>query len=113
LVVYKGFADERGIPKLHGMNMAPYFTKEFWQGKYPMWQDYDAWKSLGLPEIRSQKEKAFVPAPPAVKLNDSTTSVTASDQPSIFGQLIYGLVIGISAYLLFLNRQRILALFKK
>ncbi|MDD2761944.1 MAG: multicopper oxidase domain-containing protein, partial [Methylomonas sp.] len=64
LVVYKGFLNDKGIPEVHGMSLAPYFTKEFWQGKYPAWQDYDAWKSLGLPEIGS-KQKALVQAAPA------------------------------------------------
>ena len=110
LVVYKGFADERGIPIVHGMSLAPYFTKEYWQGKYPMWQDYDAWKSLGLPEIRATKEKAFVPPPPApAKPADNAVA----DQPSALGQLIYGLLFGISAYVLFVNRERIIAKFKK
>ena len=110
LVVYKGFADERGIPKLHGMSLAPYFTKEFWQGKYPMWQDYDAWRSLGLPEIKAVKEKAFVPPPaPDKKL----AAAAAAGQESSLAKLIYGLLLGYFGYWLFFNRDRIRALFKK
>lgn len=112
LVVYKGFADERGIPKVHGMSLAPYFTKEFWQGKYPMWQDYDAWKSLGLPEIRASKEKAFIPPPPQPAKNASTPATNAN-QSSPISQLFYGLLLGIGAYLLYFNRERLLKLFKK
>jgi len=112
LVVYKGYADERGIPKVHGMSLAPYFTKEFWQGKYPMWQDYDAWKSLGLPEIRATKEKAFVPPPPQPAKSVATQASTGS-QPSGFSQLFYGLIFGYLAYWLFTHRQQILAKFKK
>jgi hypothetical protein len=111
LVVYKGFSDERGIPKLHGSSLAPYFTKEFWQGKYPIWQDYDTWKSLGLPEIRATKEKAFIPAPlPPVKATDTTTT---SNQSSGFSQLFTGLFLGILSYLVYLNRERILHLLFK
>ena len=111
LVVYKGFADARGIPTLHGMSLAPYFTKEYWQGKYPMWQDYDAWKSLGLPEIKAVKEKAFVlPAPQAA---NTAGSAPAAQQSSGLGQLIFGLLLGIAAYVLFVNRAKILAKFKK
>jgi manganese oxidase len=111
LVVYKNFMDERGIPKVHGMSLAPYFTKEFWQGKYPAWQDYDAWKSLGLPEIRATKEQAFIPAPP--KPADSAAATANGNQSSAIGQLFYGLLLGFLGYTLFINRERILARFKK
>lgn len=112
LVVYKNFMDARGIPQVHGMSLAPYFTKEFWQGKYPAWQDYDAWKSLGLPEIRATKEQAFVPPPP--KPADSAAAAAASgNQPSAITQLFYGLLLGFLGYALFINRERILALIKK
>lgn len=110
LVVYKGYADEKGIPQVHGMSLAPYFTKEFWQGKHPMWQDYDAWKSLGLPEIRAIKEKAFVPAPAPVS---STAANNAGTQSSSLSQLIYGLLLGYLGFWFFKNRQSILAKFKK
>ncbi len=110
LVVYKGFIDDKGIPQVHGMSLAPYFTKEYWQGKYPAWQDFDDWKSLGAPEIRATKEKAFVPAPP--KPADSTAA-GAANKPSAFGQLFYGLLLGFLCYMLYINRERILALFKK
>ena len=54
LVVYKGFVDDRGIPSAHGMSLAPYFAKSLWQGKYPIWQDYDAFRSLGLPDLQAE-----------------------------------------------------------
>ena len=112
LVVYKGFADERGIPQVHGMSLAPYFTKEFWQGKYPAWQDYDAWKSLGLPEIRSKKEAAFVPPPPKPATNNAT-SANNSDDSSVIGQLGYGISLGLLGYFLYAKREKISALIKK
>lgn len=110
LVVYKGFVDDKGVPQVHGMSLAPYFTKEYWQGKYPAWQDFDTWKSLGLPEIKATKEKAFVPAPPKPT---NSTAASADNQPSAIGQLFYGLLFGFLGYALFVNRERILALFKK
>lgn len=112
LVVYKGFADDKGIPQLHGTSLAPYFTKEFWQGKYPIWQDYDVWKSLGLPEVRSTKEKAFVPAPVANPNNTNTAANTESPQ-SGFLQLIYGLLLGYGSYWIFVKRNWIISKFKK
>ncbi|NJA04739.1 multicopper oxidase domain-containing protein [Methylococcaceae bacterium WWC4] len=112
LVVYKGFMDERGIPKVHGMSLAPYFTKEFWQGKFPAWQDYDAWKSLGLPEITTKKQAAFVPPPPAAPKTDATAQSAGSDT-SFFGQLFNGILLGGLLYAAYINRERILAMFAK
>ena len=115
LLVYKDYLDEKGIPKVHGMSLAPYFTKEFWQGKYPAWQDYDAWKSLGLPEISTTKQEAFVPAPTAVNpaTGDAGQSTAAASQPSFIGQLLYGLSLGLLGYLAFVKRKNIMALFGK
>jgi multicopper oxidase len=112
LLVYKDYLDEKGIPKVHGMSLAPYFTKEFWQGKYPAWQDYDAWKSLGLPEINATKQEAFVPAPTAVNPATGDASQVAA-KPSFIGQLFYGLSLGLLGYLAFVKRKNIMALFGK
>jgi hypothetical protein len=115
LLVYKDYLDEKGIPKVHGMSLAPYFTKEFWQGKYPAWQDYDAWKSLGLPEISATKQEAFVPAPTAVNpaTGDASQSTAGADKSSFIGQLFYGLSLGLLGYLAFVKRKNIMALFGK
>jgi hypothetical protein len=114
LVVYKGFSDARGIPQVHGASLAPYFTKEFWQGKYPAWQDYDAWKSLGLPEIKATKEKAFVPPPPKPATSDAqATPAASSSDDSPIGRLLTGLLLGLASYAVYANRSRIMARFKK
>ena len=116
LVVYKGFMDNRGIPEVHGMSLAPYFTKEFWQGKIPAWQDYDAWKSLGLPEIKQGKQPAFKPAAPKPTSNESGAAAAdqpAAEQSSFLGQLLYGFALGLVAYTLYLKRDKLLAMFKK
>ncbi len=113
LVVYKGFLNEKGIPEVHGMSLAPYFTKEFWQGKYPAWQDYDTWKSLGLPEIRTTPEKAFVPAPVVAKPVAGDANQAAADQPSFLGQLIFGMLLGLAGYVAYDKRKKIMALFGK
>ncbi len=112
LVVYKGFLSDKGIPEVHGMSLAPYFTKEFWQGKYPAWQDYDAWKSLGLPEIRSTPEKAFVPAPVVAK-PAGDAGQTPANQSSFIGQLTFGMMLGLLGYAAFDKRKKIIALFGK
>jgi hypothetical protein len=113
LVVYKGFYDEKGIPKLHGMSLAPYFTKEFWQGKYPIWQDYDAWKSLGLPEITMAKQKAFVPLLPVKSAENSAGSTSDGKQSSSVVELLYGVIFGFLVYGLFCYRQRIISVIQQ
>ncbi|WAR45128.1 multicopper oxidase domain-containing protein [Methylomonas rapida] len=114
LVVYKNFLNEKGIPEVHGMSLAPYFTKEFWQRKYPAWQDYDAWKSLGLPEIKATKEKAFVPAAPAAKPTAAGTDTqAAANKSSFIGQLLYGFALGLLGYVAYLKREKIKGLFGK
>ena len=60
LVVYDGFLDEKGIPKSHGMSLAPYFTKGIWKRNYPIWQDYDEWRSLGLPDLKAEYQPSKV-----------------------------------------------------
>ncbi|MBS3963774.1 MAG: multicopper oxidase domain-containing protein [Methylomonas sp.] len=117
LVVYKGFLNDKGIPELHGMSLAPYFTKEFWQGKIPAWQDYDAWKSLGLPEISKTKLKAFVPQPvqqaASAKNAADPNAVAAAEQPSFLGKLLTGFILGLGLYVAYLKRDKILALVGK
>ena len=98
LVVYKDFIDEKGIPAAHGMSLAPYFSQEFWQRKYPIWQDYDAWKSLGLPDIKSR------PHPGNTAKMVPTPSETGS---SFFSRLFAGFVLGLLCYWLFIRRHQI------
>ncbi|MCX7088182.1 MAG: copper oxidase, partial [Methylococcales bacterium] len=87
----------------HGMSLAPYFTKEFWQRNYPLWQDYDAWRSLGLPELNGDPSApktvavANVVAPPATV----GTAPAASTQGFDFSQLLYGLFFGVLGYIAF------------
>lgn len=117
LVVYKGFMNDKGIPQLHGMSLAPYFTKEFWEGKIPAWQDYDAWKSLGLPEITKTRIKPFVQQPAqqmsSAKNTADQQATAAAEKPSFFGQLLTGFLIGLGLYVGYLKRDKILALIGK
>ncbi|MDD5412640.1 MAG: multicopper oxidase domain-containing protein, partial [Methylobacter sp.] len=106
LVVYKGFLDEKGIPESHGMNLAPYFTKEFWKRNYPIWQDYDAWHSLGLPDLKADYQPSKV-AIQTVQPKRSATTPEAEQKGSVFGNLFFGLILGILSYVLIINRQTI------
>lgn len=121
LVVYKKFLNEQGIPSLHGMDLSPYFTKEFWQGKYPIWQDYDKWQSLGVPESEKSKEVAAKNLEIAAKAleaaakkqtSDGSTAEAASENSSGFGKLLSGIILGLLSYLLIAKREVISGLLK-
>jgi hypothetical protein len=36
-IVYESFLGEAGQPKTQGMDWTPFFTKEYYQGKVPIW----------------------------------------------------------------------------
>ena len=102
LVVYKDYINDMGIPEVHGMSLAPYFTKEFWQRKYPIWQDYDAWKSLGLPDLKSH----YQPAKTAVmETPEKTASIDSESESSFLGRFFSGVALGLLSYWLFTQRQ--------
>ncbi|MDO9105357.1 MAG: multicopper oxidase domain-containing protein [Methylovulum sp.] len=105
LVVYKDFLDAKGIPTAHGMSLAPYFTKSFWQKNYPIWQDYDAWQSLGLPDLKAgyQPSKVAVQNIPVKK--GATTGATQQSSP--LGKLFYGLLLGLLSYVAVTKRRSI------
>ncbi|NOU20855.1 MAG: multicopper oxidase domain-containing protein [Methyloglobulus sp.] len=111
LVVYKGFVDEKGIPLAHGMSLAPYFSKNMWKGKYPIWQDYDAWRSLGLPDLEAGYEPAKV-AVQKVLVQPGAASVAVTQQDSVATKLIYGFLLGILSYLAIIKRKSIFAIGK-
>jgi manganese oxidase len=111
LVVYKGFVDDKGIPASHGMSLAPYFTKNFWKSKYPIWQDYDAWRSLGLPDVNAEFEPSKIAVQkPAVSPSAGGAMATQQDTPTV--KFFYGLLLGLGCYLLIMKRQAILAIAK-
>jgi hypothetical protein len=104
LIVYKSYLDENGTPKTHGMDLKPYFTKEFWERKIPVWQDWaDDWGSLAEPASTQTENAATV--------NSSTAAVIAADNnpSSPLGSLFNGLLFGIAGYVLYLYRARVLA----
>ena len=109
LVVYKGFVDEKGIPASHGMSLAPYFAKNFWKGKYPIWQDYDAFRSLGLPDLNAEYEPAKVAVQKA-PVQPGASSATMPQKDSVATKLFYGFLLGLISYLVIIKRQIILAI---
>ncbi|NOS74411.1 MAG: multicopper oxidase domain-containing protein [Methyloglobulus sp.] len=112
LVVYKGFIDDKGIPKSHGMSLEPYFTKALWKGKYPIWQDYDAWHSLGLPDLNAAYEPAKVAVQKA-PVQPGASSAVVIQQDSVATKLFYGFLLGLLSYLAIIKRKSILAIARK
>ena len=115
LVVYKGFVDDKGIPSAHGMSLAPYFSKSLWKGQYPIWQDYDAWRSLGLPDLKADitPAKVAVQTPVAKASEIEMAARLQENDTSAFAKLIYGLFLGLFAYTIVLKRQVIIEAVKK
>jgi FtsP/CotA-like multicopper oxidase with cupredoxin domain len=112
LVVYDGFLDEKGIPKAHGMSLAPYFTKGFWKRNYPVWQDYDAWRSLGLPDLKVEYQPSKV-AVQTVQQQWAPPVADAGSESSVFGKLLFGLLLGIFSYVVVINRNTIIERVRK
>ncbi|MEE7627776.1 multicopper oxidase domain-containing protein [Methylobacter sp. Wu8] len=107
LVVYDGFLDEKGIPKSHGMSLAPYFTKGMWKRDYPIWQDYDEWRSLGLPDLKASYQPSKV-AVQTVQPKRTDATPEAEQESSFVGNLLFGLILGLLSYVLIINRQLII-----
>ncbi|HEY8096485.1 MAG TPA: multicopper oxidase domain-containing protein [Methylobacter sp.] len=108
LVVYDGFLDEKGIPKSHGMSLAPYFTKGMWKRDYPIWQDYDEWRSLGLPDLKAEYQPSKVAVQTVQPKRSDSTPETTQEEGSVFGKLLFGLILGLLSYVLIINRQMII-----
>ena len=108
LVVYDGFLDEKGIPKSHGMSLAPYFTKGLWKRNYPIWQDYDEWRSLGLPDLKAAYQPSKVAVQNVQPQWAPTTPAATEEESSAFGNLMFGLILGLLSYVLVINRQTII-----
>lgn len=87
-IVYKSYLGEHGMPKVShfGIDLSEFFTKEYYERRYPVWQDLDEWASLGSPA----GQMGF----------DSAT------QTSLLNAL-YGLLIGLAIYFIFVKRERL------
>jgi len=46
-VVFESFLGPNGMPKLQGVDVSPFFTKEFYQRKYPIWNLSDEHRHYG------------------------------------------------------------------
>jgi plastocyanin len=116
-LVYKKYLNEVGLPKTIGESVEPLFTKAFHARKLPVWQDLD-WGSLGEVDGRGYKAPpAAVPVaveegPKPFSAFDNNASATTAGSGDFIGNLLIGLVLGILGYLLFINRNRLIAMVK-
>jgi hypothetical protein len=103
------------------MSLAPYFAKEYWKkGGYPIWQDYDEWRSLGLPDLTADVTPSKVAVQTvAPKMEDVEKAKIAAelaaenaDDDSFLGKLLYGMFLGITGYTAFVKREILVALAK-
>jgi hypothetical protein len=116
LVAYKDYVDENGTPKSHGMDLKPYFTKEFWERKLPVWQEYMGDGSLGAPTgtmdtkpgINSGNE--LVPPQSQPTGNAATSTAQGVTPPTSGNGMFSGLLLGVAAYFLYLKREKVMAL---
>jgi len=106
-LVYKKYLNEVGLPKTIGESIAPLFTKKFHDRKLPVWQNIDDWNSLG--EIDAE---GYV-APPSSKMAAPDVTPGSADiqapTDNSFRNLIFGLFLGLLAYVLVVNRVKVIA----
>lgn len=55
-VVFESFLGPNGMPKVQGVDVSPFFTKEFYQKKYPIWTLSDENKLYGEIATATSKE---------------------------------------------------------
>lgn len=107
LVAYKDFVEENGTLKVsHTMDLKPYFTREFWERKIPVWQDFmDDWGSLGAP-AGTMDTKPGINAGATEAGAQSTASGLTGDTAG--GGLLGGLGLGIALYFAYQHRDRLI-----
>ncbi|WP_428357525.1 multicopper oxidase domain-containing protein [Methyloprofundus sp.] len=107
-LVYKKYLNEIGLPKTIGESIVPLFTKKFQDRKLPVWQNIDSWNSLG--EVDAS---GYTPPPASVPAAADVTPGSADIPVPVdnsFRNLMFGLFLGIMAYLLIIYRANLIAL---
>ena len=104
-IVYKSYLNELGIPKVQGVDLAQYFTKEFYQGRLPLWQNADQWGTLGA--VATDGGIGVDPSTIKKPVSKGQVDDTAGQSGNGFSNFIVGLMFGILIYLLFAYRQQV------
>ncbi len=115
-IVYKKYLNEEGMPKGIGESVLPLFTKAFQARNYPVWQDIDEWNSLGAVDATGFKNPP--PAVPLMTKGPKSLAAALKEEQSkasngggnSFRNFLVGLMLGIFAYILVINREKIMAL---
>ncbi|PKM13437.1 MAG: copper oxidase [Gammaproteobacteria bacterium HGW-Gammaproteobacteria-3] len=105
-LVYKSYLNDMGMPKVQGADISPLFTKTFFERKVPVWQDADAWNSLG--QINAE---GYVAPPSAQPVDIEAPPGAQADNPvkdNALENFFAGLVLGVLAYLLVINRAKVI-----
>ena len=102
-VVYKNYLTEEGLPKVQGVDLAQYFTKEYYQRRLPAWQQLDDWNSLGT--VSMDNSVGVIPQPASTITPEQLAAATDSGNP--FRNFIVGLLLGALIYWLMVNRKRV------
>ncbi len=106
VIVYKEYLDEKGTPKTHGMDLTPYFTKQFWERKVPIWQNFAGdWGALGLPATAAASSQTVAPAPSQAQANQSAQAASSPNGSASFGNLLTGILLGVLGYFFYLKRN--------
>jgi FtsP/CotA-like multicopper oxidase with cupredoxin domain len=105
LIAYRSFLEENGTPKTHGMDLTPYFTKEYWQRKTPAWQNWaDDWGSLGMPATFAEKSAGSVAVQAMPVKTGASTMMPQAEATDTSGNLFLGLLLGVAAYFTYQHR---------
>jgi hypothetical protein len=109
LIAYKQYLDDKGTPQVHGMDLSPYFSKQYWERKIPVWQNWaDDWGGLGHPAEGAQPTgtptPAIIPPPPP----SSSNQTAAASSGGGWGNLFAGLSLGIFGYVFYVRRERVM-----
>jgi len=113
LIAYKEFLDEKGTPKVHGMDLAPYFTKKYWERKIPVWQNWaDDWGGLGAPAEGAVASGIPAPAiaPPSPPTAAAVAATTLAAEDSGWSNLFTGLFLGLIGYVFYLKREQVMTI---
>lgn len=108
-VVYKKYLNEEGMPKAQGVDLSKYFTKEFFQGRLPVWQDGDALGTLGAIETDPSvgvDPASIKPDPKKAGAAVNADAVGGSGGGSFF-RFILGLLLGVGVYMFLTNREQV------
>ena len=98
---------------MQGVSVAPYFTKDFFARQLPVWQDADAWNSLGEVDPRGYVPPAAFPVDTSDAAKGAMKTVQVSDEGgSSFRNFFVGLLLGVFAYLLVVNREKVINMVK-